>query len=1040
MHKIFTRTLLIFCFVFAATASHAQLIVAADDSTICTPGASVTLYVQTAPSYGTSTYTVDAIPFSSEVHAGTNAIPSGSDDINSSAISLGFSFCFFGNTYTQCYISTNGWVSFTNPPGTWNTVYGPGPAPAFYLPNISGSVPKNCIMGPWQDWYPNGDATAIKYQTLGTSPYRRFVVSFHNIQMFGVGCYGATLGSFQIVLYETTNVIDNHIIAKPSCTGWEGNLATQALHNSTGTVSVEAWSRDATSWTTTNESTRFTPTGVSWTAGATAVGTGDTIVVTPAATTTYTATLTACDGTIYTDDVTIFVDPVDASFDYAAGLYCTTGTATPTVTGSPGGTFTISPATATIDPVTGTVDLATATPGAYTVTYTTAAGLCPVESATDNFNIVTYPDAGFGYSASTFCPSGIIFPSFITTSGGSFSASPAGLSVNASTGAIDLSTATVGTTYTISYTVGVVCPATGTFDITITQDDPSFSYSAASYCPSGTTSPTSITTPGGTFSVSPAGLTVNASTGTIDLTTGTPGITYTITYTTPAGPCSHSTTQTVHIDPLDDAGFGYSAVSYCPTGTTATVFVNTPGGSFTVSPAGLSVDPATGTIDLTTGTPGTTYTITYNTPPGPCSNVSTEDVHINPLDEASFSYASPDFCPTGSASPTTIATAGGTFSITPAGLVINAATGTVDLSTGTPGTTYTITYTTPAGPCSNSSTQTITIDALLDAAFSYPDIEYCATGSILPLSVTNPGGNFTAPAGVIITPASGSIDLAASTPGGPYNIVYTSPGLCGESDTFQLTIFPNPVVSLVFDNTACIETPAVPLTGTPPGGTYSGYGVVDSSFIPSIPGVIGTYSLGYSYTDINGCTSAITEDITVLDSYVDAGTDVVILEGADTNLLATGPGIIWSWTPPDGLSCTDCPNPIANPLTTTTYTVTTTDVNGCTASDDVTVTVSPYINPEVFVPNAFTPNGDNINDFFFVYGPDVTMIYSMTVFDRWGEILFHSENIPAEDSLKGWDGTYGKKAAPAGVYAYLIDVQLKTGAHQIEKGNVTLLR
>lgn len=93
---------------------------------------------------------------------------------------------------------------------------------------------------------------------------------------------------------------------------------------------------------------------------------------------------------------------------------------------------------------------------------------------------------------------------------------------------------------------------------------------------------------------------INSSTGMVNLATGDIGTTYTITYTTPAGPCSNSSTTTITIDPLDDPYFTYSDVDFCNYGTAPIITVSTPGGVFTVSPAGLSVNAATGLIDLST--------------------------------------------------------------------------------------------------------------------------------------------------------------------------------------------------------------------------------------------------------------------------------------------------------------------------------------------------------------------------------------------------------------------------------------------------------
>ena len=195
-------------------------------------------------------YQVLNIPYSPDpFNAGTSV--SLTDDAISSAQNIGFPFCFFGTTYNQFYIGSNGWISFS-----------PGQSTTFTsatIPSTAANVPKNCIMGPWQDWHP-GIGGTIKYQVLGTAPYRRLVVSWNAMPMFSCT---TTYGTFQIAIFETTNVVETRIQDKPNCLTWAGGTATHGLHNSTGTIGVIIPGRNSTQWTTTNEGYRFTP-GVMW--------------------------------------------------------------------------------------------------------------------------------------------------------------------------------------------------------------------------------------------------------------------------------------------------------------------------------------------------------------------------------------------------------------------------------------------------------------------------------------------------------------------------------------------------------------------------------------------------------------------------------------------------------------------------------------------------------------------------------------------------------------------------------------------------------
>ena len=116
------------------------------------------------------------------------------------------------------------------------------------------------------------------------------------------------------------------------------------------------------------------------------------------------------------------------------------------------------------------------------------------------------------------------------------------------------------------------------------------------------------------------------------------------------------------------------------------------------------------------------------------------------------------------------------------------------------------------------------------------------------------------------------------------------------------------------------------------------------------------------------------------------------------------------------------------------------DVACLVASDNVMVNIIPDPPNDVFIPNTFTPNGDNINDMFFAFGWNVTLINSIQIFDRWGELMYFAENLNPGDMSKGWDGTVNGVAVNNGVYAFIVEVQFETGQRMTKSGNVTLIR
>ncbi|MDG1331973.1 MAG: HYR domain-containing protein, partial [Crocinitomicaceae bacterium] len=213
--------------------------------------------------------------------------------------------------------------------------------------------------------------------------------------------------------------------------------------------------------------------------------------------------------------------------------------------------------------------------------------------------------------------------------------------INAGTGTIDVSTSTPGS-YTVTYTTTGSCPNSSNVSVTINAlDDASFSYSASSYCSADADPTPTITGLGGGSFSSTAGLSINAGTGAIDLSASTPG-TYTVTYTT-TGACPNSSNVSVTVTALDDASFSYSASAYCSNETDPTpTITGVAGGTFS-STAGLTLNTATGEIDLSTSTLGT-YTVTYTTV-GSCANSSVQNVTINAQPSAPTPVTPITVCP-----------------------------------------------------------------------------------------------------------------------------------------------------------------------------------------------------------------------------------------------------------------------------------------------------------------------------------------------------------------------------------------------------------
>ncbi|MEL6141945.1 MAG: gliding motility-associated C-terminal domain-containing protein, partial [Bacteroidota bacterium] len=142
-----------------------------------------------------------------------------------------------------------------------------------------------------------------------------------------------------------------------------------------------------------------------------------------------------------------------------------------------------------------------------------------------------------------------------------------------------------------------------------------------------------------------------------------------------------------------------------------------------------------------------------------------------------------------------------------------------------------------------------------------------------------------------------------------------------------------------------------------------------------------------------------------------------------------------NWQPVSGLSCADCFNVIANPSVSTLYQLTATDYNGCVVTDSVRISVIPT--GQVYVPNAFSPNFDGVNDLFEIF-PDASVaeVTELRIYDRWGGEVYIFE--PGE--RPSWDGLRNGKPAGEGVYVYQLTVTLLNGTQRSFAGSLILLK
>ncbi|MCF8238868.1 MAG: gliding motility-associated C-terminal domain-containing protein [Saprospiraceae bacterium] len=146
------------------------------------------------------------------------------------------------------------------------------------------------------------------------------------------------------------------------------------------------------------------------------------------------------------------------------------------------------------------------------------------------------------------------------------------------------------------------------------------------------------------------------------------------------------------------------------------------------------------------------------------------------------------------------------------------------------------------------------------------------------------------------------------------------------------------------------------------------------------------------------------------------------------------------WTPGTGLNCVDCLNPVASPLETTTYQLTVIDKNGCEVK--ATIRIDVALEVDVFIPNVFHPDGNGINDGFTAFAdPEkVIRIVELRIYDRWGNAVFRTTDIPVNQTIWGWDGTYRSEPMDPAVFVYVVEVEFINGQRGLFKGDVQLSR
>ena len=198
--------------------------------------------------------------------------------------------------------------------------------------------------------------------------------------------------------------------------------------------------------------------------------------------------------------------------------------------------------------------------------------------------------------------------------------------------------------------------------------------------------------------------------------------------------------------------------------------------------------------------------------------------------------------------------------------------------------------------------------------------------------------------------------------------------------------------------------------------------------------------------DVNDCSSEFEIVVpTPIENRVDLGPDEELILGDSTELSAIlnfiADTIIWN--SPTQSTCINCVEQVVRPFETSVYEILAIDENGCSSTDEITVFINKPRN--VFIPNAFSPNADGQNDWFFINaGQEVEIVRTFLIFDRWGEVVFNGNQngngaMPNIPNL-GWNGQLNGQPMNPGVFVYYIEIDFIDGETKSYQGDLTLMK
>jgi gliding motility-associated-like protein len=279
-----------------------------------------------------------------------------------------------------------------------------------------------------------------------------------------------------------------------------------------------------------------------------------------------------------------------------------------------------------------------------------------------------------------------------------------------------------------------------------------------------------------------------------------------------------------------------------------------------------------------------------------------------------------------------------------------------------------------------------------------------------------------------------------------YYVTATSKFGCYVTDSVMVTVFqPFTALPSLVDTSMCLyET--VQLHVDPPGKriTWSpATGLSNSNIYTPVAAPAQSTTYVATLTDSAGCFTSSTQINVTVKSLpaVDAGPDQALPYNTPFSINPTYSNNIssYSWTPGGLLNCSTCPDPTGIATSSNTFLVTVTSDSGCIAEDSLKIFVE-CSETNLLMPNAFTPNNDGHNDYFYPLTRGVQTITRFSIYNRFGKLVYEATNFPPNDQAFGWDGKLNSLDQRSDVFVYYLEAICDLGGKLYKKGSFVLIR